>query len=102
VLSVLDAGLTIANSAAYSQLAEGHQGSAEVAHLSVLTSLAASITPVVAGAVVAGASLPGLDVLLCLFALSAAGRAGAGVVLLLPARRGRRHAVRVVSASRTG
>jgi hypothetical protein len=90
VLSVLDAGITIGNGAAMAHLADGHHGSARIAHLSLLTSVTASVTPFVAGYFVARGQIGGLDVLFLLFILSAIGRAASGLVLLVPKRPRRR------------
>jgi hypothetical protein len=86
VLSVLDAGITIANGSAMAHLADGHHGSARIAHLSLLTSFTASVTPFVAGYFVALGQVGGLDILFLLFVLSALGRAGSGLILIAPER----------------
>ncbi|MHB1005016.1 MAG: MFS transporter [Chloroflexota bacterium] len=82
LLSVLDAGLTIANGTALANVAEGSSGSAGVAHLTVLTSVAASVTPVVAGFLLSQFPSAPIDLLAVLFVLSALGRATSGALLL--------------------
>jgi hypothetical protein len=84
VLSVLDAGMTVANGAALAHLADGHHGNARIVHLSLLTSVTASITPLVAGYLVGRGQFAGLDWLVVLFVLSAAGRSLSGLILLVP------------------
>lgn len=86
LLSVLDAGITVTNGAAFAEIAAGPQGSARVVHLNVLTSIAASVTPLIAGYFVGNLSLPGVDFLVVAFILSAVGRALSGIILLVPER----------------
>lgn len=98
-LSVLDAGLTISINSAYTQLAEGRNGSARVAHISIITSLSASITPVVAGFLVSSVHIGSLDLFVVLFGCSAVGRAVSALPLILPRRhtyRDQLHQPRVV------
>lgn len=92
VLSVLDAGITVTNGAAFADIAAGPQGGARVVQLNLLTSIAASITPVVAGYLVGNVTIAGTDLLVVAFVLSAVGRALSGIILLAPerARRARR------------
>jgi hypothetical protein len=94
VLSVLDAGITIANGSAMAHLADGHHGSARIAHLSLLTAITASVTPLVAGYLVARGQFAGLDLLVVLFILSAIGRSLSGLILLRPEGPRRRLVVR--------
>ena len=84
LLTILDAGLTIANNMTLTQLAEGRDGSARVARVSLLTSLAAGVTPIAAGALVATLQAGGYDALATVFILSAIGRALSGVALASP------------------
>jgi hypothetical protein len=86
VLSVLDAGISVANGSAFAHMAGGAHGSARVAHLNVLISVAASVTPLLAGALVAQKSIGGFDLLAVLFVLSGLGRGASGIILLLPER----------------
>jgi MFS family permease len=94
VLSVLDAGITVANAAAFAHMADSPHGAARIAHLNVLISVAASITPIVAGVLVAQRQIGGIEVLLVLFVLSGVGRAASGIILLLPERPRRRRVIR--------
>jgi hypothetical protein len=94
VLSVLDAGITVANGAAMAHLADGHHGNARIVHLSLLTSITASVTPLVAGYLVARGQFAGMDLLVVLFVLSAAGRSLSGLILLVPEAPRRRVALR--------
>lgn len=95
VLSVLDAGISTGTGTAFAQLSSGRHGSARVAHLNLLISICASITPLVAGLLIARVQILGLDVLAALFVVSAIGRTLSGVVLLLPERRRSRPKQRV-------
>lgn len=88
LLSVLDAGIGVANGAAFAHLADGPHGAARIAHLNILISVTASITPIIAGVLVAQGQIGGLETLALLFVLSAVGRGASGLVLLLPERRG--------------
>ena len=87
LISILDAGLTVANSTTLAQLAEGQGGSARVARVSLLTSLVAGVTPIIAGLIVAGLQAGGQDALAVAFTLSAIGRLVAGVSLVSPSAR---------------
>lgn len=86
ILSVLDAGITVTNGTAFADIAAGPQGGARVVQLNLLTSIAASITPVVAGYLVGNVTIAGTDLLVVAFILSAVGRALSGIILLAPER----------------
>jgi hypothetical protein len=86
ILSVLDAGISVANGSAFANMAGGAHGSARVAQLNVLISIAASVTPLLAGVLVAQKSIGGFDLLAVLFVLSGLGRGASGIILLLPER----------------
>jgi MFS family permease len=104
VLSVLDAGIGIANGSAFATIAASPHGSARVAHLNLLISITASATPILAGVLVAQRQIGGIDVLVALFVVSAVGRGLSGLALLLPEGRPKRRRVRgtVVPAPEVG
>jgi|GEM_PF-4330766 len=89
IFTVLDAGIGTATGTAFAEISSGRQGSARVAHLNLLISICASVTPLLAGALVARFQTPGVDMLALLFIVSAVGRALSGVILLIPERRRR-------------
>ncbi len=93
LLSFLDAGITVSTNAAYASIAERPHGNAQVIHLSILTSISASVTPLVVGFLVARFTSSAVDVLGAVFVISAIGRGLSGVVLLVP-ERPERHARR--------
>lgn len=84
LLSVLDAGILVANNAAFAALAGQPQGSAQVVHLSLLISIFASITPLIVGYLIAHVAIGTLDILAIMFVISAIGRGLSGIVLLMP------------------
>ena len=85
-LSFLDAGILVSTNAAYASLSSERNGSAQVIHLNILTSIAASITPLVVGYVVGHLTIGTVDLLAVMFVISAVGRGLSGVVLLVPER----------------
>lgn len=94
VLSVLDAGITVANGSTLAHMADGRHGAARIAHLNVLISMTASVTPILAGVIAGQGVIVGVDAFVVLFVLSAVGRGASGVILLLPERPRRRRLFR--------
>ncbi len=90
VLSFLDAGITVSTNAAYASLAGRREGNAQVVHLNILTSIAASVTPLVVGYLIGHLLVGTVDVLGVMFVISAIGRGLSGIVLLVPEQPRRR------------
>ena len=86
VTSFLDAGILVATNAAYASLAGERNGNAQVIHLNILTSIAASVTPLIVGYLVGHLTIGTIDLLAVMFVISAVGRGLSGIVLLVPER----------------
>ena len=86
-------------------LVDGRHGGARIAHMSLLVSITASVTPVIAGFLAARGQIGGVDLVALLFILSAVGRAASGVILLIQEMPGRRPLTRTrvtIPAPETG